>query len=85
MHARRWAIVRRWITHRLALLSHKFLFEYSLLCCNSILVVVEEFTTKQKSEFGIVSLLVLRHLFEFWSVSCHELSEFIDDVPQFDI
>jgi len=74
---RRWTIAA-WVTHRLTLLSYLLLFENGLLCCHPVLIVVKVFTTEKETEFGIVPLLVLGHLFKLGSIPRHELGQFVD-------
>lgn len=68
-----WAIVD-WIAHGLTLLSDKLLLVNCLLCCDTVLVVVEKFSTKQETKLGVISLFVFCHLLKFGAISRHKLS-----------
>lgn len=47
-----------------------------------VLVVTVEITPEEKGEFGVLLLLLHRHLLELGPVPRHELRQLVDDIPQ---
>jgi len=53
-----------------------------LFCSNTILVVVEMFTTKQKRKLWIIFLLLLCHMLKFWAIACNKICKLVNNVLQ---
>lgn len=47
-----------------------------------VLVVAVEVAPEEEGEFGVLLLLLHRHLLELGPVPRHELRQFVDDIPQ---
>lgn len=53
-----------------------------LLRRHFVLIVVEVLSTEQETEFGVVLLLVFRHLLELRSIASNELGQFVNYIPE---
>lgn len=47
-----------------------------------VLVIAVEVAPEEEGEFGVLLLLLHRHLLELGPVPRHELRQFVDDIPQ---